>query len=717
MAADARDLAGFDARDRRGVRAIAAGLALVAALLVVHPIRETDSLWHVWLGGLVVATRSRTVPEVVAFPDFTDPHVAQEWLFSVLAWLAHRLASVGGLTALLVALSAASAVAVVGLAVRGGARRPASVALVAGLGVALVLFRMSVRPEALALVVLPTFLGVARAFVEADAARARRARGAALVALEVVWAQAHGSFVLGPVLFALVAAPSALAPRAPAHRRDALVVLAALGIALFSGPEGLRLFTYLATHGGGDATRHIFEWNAARWADLDPTGRGQGATYLALWLVALAGMLASRRVFPSELALGLLGLVLVGRAARFFTPAGVLLVPLAAAGADRLLGEGRARWLGLVAGVAGLSLGVRTTQADTGPIFSTGIPDDVNPRLAARLLARAPEGTRVLTSYDAGAAIGLWLGGRVRTWVDSRTPSYFDDTDFAASREAFATVPGIGRALARYDAAYAVLARNPTCPAGGGPVAPPSMALAVVEPAFSTFARRGLAPEITRISPCGQDFLTRDACDDGARVLDADIARLEELGPSPFVGQLRAERVARCGGDAAAAIRLVPSEGEAMSYRPLRDRVLGRLLLATGDAVSALELLCPLVARGDRRATATVVRAVATLPRDRARACLEGAARSFDDATPAALRVAIGRLCVADGDVECVRYQATRAAVSGDQDAAPLLAWVEAHHASERVRRDVAAWRRVLAADTGSSAPPAAAAQDDGASN
>jgi hypothetical protein len=701
-------------RERAQLAGFASLLALASGLVALHPIHETDPLWHVWLGGEVLAHRSRTVPEPVALRDFTDPNVVQEWLFSVLAYVVHRLGSWAGLTALLVALTALAAVGVVAL-VRGRGRPLASTVLVSGLVMALVMFRMTLRPEAIALAVLPAFLAASERLLATPAPRRRLALAAALVGLEVVWAQAHGSFILAPALFAVLATRTILRPASKGDRPLALGTLGALALGLFTSAEGLHLFTYLRTHGGGDATRHIGEWLHATWADFDPTARGFGALYLALWLVALTGMAAARRVPWTELALAVLGALLAMRAVRFLAPAGLLLAPLAAEGATALLGmlpRERVRLaVAALVGLAGLPLAARATDHDFGPLGAVGLPEGANPTLGARFLATLPEGTNVLTSYDAGAAIGLWLHGHVRTWVDSRTPSYFDDTDYAVSRDALASPAVMARAVRRFGADALVLARGPRCT---GAPAPEGFVPVVVDPIFTTYARAGRARALEALRPCGQDYLGKDACRDGARALDADLAALAALGPSPFVGYLRAERIARCGGELAEARRLVPAVRDAWYYRVQRDRLLGRVLFAQGDASAALEVLEPWCAEGDRRALLMVAQAASTdaLPLDRARDVLEAGVRALDDAAPAELRALVAKLCAAESDARCVRFQAVRAAAAGNKHALAGLEWVRAHDPSERARRDAEAWIRVLGEE--GDKPPADAPPGEG---
>ena len=71
---------------------------------------------------------------------------------------------------------------------------------------------------------------------------------------------------------------------------------------------------------------------------------------------------------------------------------------------------------------------------------------------------------------------------------------------------------------------------------------------------------------------------------------------------------------------------------------------------------------------------------------------LERALRVMDDSAPPRMRVHLAWMCLATGDAECVRFQALRAFLAGDQSARPLLEWAAKHHPKPRIRADLEAW-------------------------
>ena len=68
----------------------------------------------------------------------------------------------------------------------------------------------------------------------------------------------------------------------------------------------------------------------------------------------------------------------------------------------------------------------------------------------------------------------------------------------------------------------------------------------------------------------------------------------------------------------------------------------------------------------------------------------------MDDDAPAELRVTLARLCVADGDLECARFQGLRAATHAAPGVAPVLQVLAEKHPRAQVRNDAAEWLKTL---------------------
>lgn len=710
---------GIGARRPRasGALGLALGLGLFCAGVTLHPVHESDPFWQMTLGRAVLEHGSRVVPEPTAFPDFTEPAVVPEWLWGVATYGLHEVGGWGALAAFLAAVAFLAGAGVARLASRQGDGAPlAAVALVATLAVTLVASRLRLRPQAAFLAILPSAILLAQAYARAPAGAWLRP-AAALFALQLLWTQLHGSFVLGPALVGIAAGAARLRrPGGAEALRDAGVV-AVLAATLVTSAHGLDTLHYVLSHQSGDASLHIEDIHPPNWESFNPVSSPFAAAYLGLWAVALAGMLLRRRWDVEGLGFALLGAALLATANRFFAAAGVLLVPLAARGAAELASAFPRPRFWLPAAAAGsLALLPWTTSildGRYGPLLVLGLADG-QPRGAATLLRELPEGSRVLSSFAAGGPLGFWLGGRVRTYVDARTPLYFDGSDFAVSRDLWTHPDALARGLARFGAVAVVVERDrPGCAPllGAGSDWVP----VVVEPRFTTFGPRGRFPALHSVAACGERYLAPDACADGGARLDAEIAGLAALGETSFLDHLRAERALRCDGDAATAARLLPARRAAHGWRRAHDSLEGRIAAARGDLDHALARLGPLARAGDLEALNALGDAAARSAPHRGafRDVLEDAVAARSDHAPPELRANLALLCAAEGDAACVRFHGVRAAARGSTRAREALRWLAAHHPETRVRRDAVRWLESLeglpptsSAETASAAVP-----------
>ena len=55
----------------------------------------------------------------------------------------------------------------------------------------------------------------------------------------------------------------------------------------------------------------------------------------------------------------------------------------------------------------------------------------------------------------ASGPLGFWLQGRVETYLDARTPLYFDDTDFGIARELWKHEDALERWLDTWESSAA----------------------------------------------------------------------------------------------------------------------------------------------------------------------------------------------------------------------------------------------------------------------
>lgn len=672
-------------------------IAALCACVAIHHEIDGDAYWHMALGRAVLQHHARVVPEPYAFTSFPSPITVPEWLWGVLTYGLHQLGAWPALTLLSCALFAAIGLGVarLGQVLIGAA--PGAIAAVSGLVMLVVTARVRIRPESAGKALLALCLILSYSQVRA-AGRRQLLLGGALALCEGIWAQLHGSFVLGPPAYLLIALP-ALLRAAPEARRVLLGTLALLCAALLTSAYGLGLLGYLLSFGQGEARLFIHDMMPPGIQMLDPSVSPHGSAYPLLWLIALCGMARAGRIYGVELGLALLGLFLGARSVRFFTEAAILLAPLtfrAAADLAPLVTSIRpalARALGVAAGLAAL-LGALRGMDGWGHI---GMAEGLYPGAAISALRRLPPGSNVLTTYMVGAPLGFSLAGQVRTYVDARAILHFDDTDLGLSRDVFARPVALRQALRRYDARAVVLERDrEVCE-----LLKAEWIAVALDPLYTTFLPKGQGEGLSALDPCGPAYLRADACADGGARLDADLARMAPHAEPSFLNYLRAERIARCGGDRERIPSLLPPTGAAAPYARQRAWLLIRHLIGEGRTAEALreaEAL-PVKDEADTAELYQVIRLAMRAGADlqAARRLLERAISAARDQSPAELRMQLAAICASQGDEECARFHGLRAAALGAA-AGPILLWLQQNHSSQAVRAEAAAWQAAASA-------------------
>lgn len=181
---------------RRGL-GVGLGVAgiLYVLLLVLAPelLNDPDSYWHVAVGRDILASGSLPTNDPYSFTMVGEPWIAKEWLSQVLFATAFEVAGWPGVV-VLAGAAAALAFACLAVFLR---QRLDLVPTVVLLGVAFLLSapHLLARPHVLALPIMVTWV----AGLTAAADRASRPRWRLLL-LMVLWANLHGSFLLGIVL-------------------------------------------------------------------------------------------------------------------------------------------------------------------------------------------------------------------------------------------------------------------------------------------------------------------------------------------------------------------------------------------------------------------------------------------------------------------------------------------------------------------------------------
>jgi len=367
-----------------------AAIAMFAMTLFAPVVlNDGDTFWHLAAGDWIIT--QRTVPHTDPF-SYTfagAPWVAHEWLSEVLMAASFRSAGWNGVVVL---TALAAALAMFQLARHLGRWLPAGPSLLLLLlATACIATKLQARPHILALPVLEAW--VAGLFIA-------RSKGCMppwrLLPIMCLWANLHGSFVLGLLLVAPLALEAALAE--PAAWRRVIArwggFLLAATVAAVLTPHGWAGLLFPFQLMGMAELNQIVEWQPPDFNILQP---------LELVLVAGFYVALSRgaRLPPVRLLI-LLGLLHMSlHHTRHQVLVGVIVPlliaePLGAALSPGLAASGFGRWrtggLAVMAGLAALRLLLPIVRVD-GPAAPVTALAHVPPALAAEA---------VLNDYNFG---------------------------------------------------------------------------------------------------------------------------------------------------------------------------------------------------------------------------------------------------------------------------------------------------------------------------
>jgi len=384
-----------------------AGLLLLGSRLLADP----DTYWQIRIGQQILDTGSLPRTDAFSFTMKGQPWISTQWLAQVLYAAAYARAGWAG-PVVLTAASIASAFAILAWFIR---RRldpaPTLILLMAALAIASPHFL--VRPHAFAMPVMVAW--IAGLIAAADRSKAP---SYSLLPLIALWANLHGSFILGLVLIGPIALDAVLKVDAP-QRVQMLLRWFVFGLAALAAscltPYGMEAI--LAARNIlnlGAALPLITEW---RPADFSRLGAFEICLLLGVGAVLFKGLTFSP--MRIVLVLGLLHMALAH--VRNITVLALLLpimiaAPLAArfGGADE--GSKTARSCGLVAAVAIVAIAAMSSFVITGNRYAP------SSGLAPAVAALKEHGvSRVLNDYDFGGYL-IWTG--IPVAIDGRTELY-----------------------------------------------------------------------------------------------------------------------------------------------------------------------------------------------------------------------------------------------------------------------------------------------------
>lgn len=401
-----------------------------------NPIVGPDIFWTIKLGEVLVERGQWLTEDPFTFAPHVPTFVNAQWLAQVVYYLPYRALGLEGLAVFNALVVTASFGLLLYLAwQRCGNVRVAALCTMLATGVCAT--NLSPRPQTLGFLLFMFTAWLA------TCARPTRRHLVALAAIEVAWANTHGSFFLGPGLVALLLAGSGLAvarergwrafadaPRA----RFLAATLVAQATAMLATPYGPGSIEYVLRVGSHPIIRNfVTEW----WPTTvsDPTGLAFFAS-VGLTLAAIAA--SGRQPRPADLlllvAFAALGLQTVRNVAWWAfatTPILAHHLTLAVGRLDlaaRLGGGASARQRpGLNALLAGLILlGMASALPwvkDRNPLLPAdkrGMVDHKAPQAAAAFLLARSGQARMLNYQGWGGYLDWRLWPRYQPMLDGR---------------------------------------------------------------------------------------------------------------------------------------------------------------------------------------------------------------------------------------------------------------------------------------------------------
>jgi hypothetical protein len=416
--------------------------ALAAAVAVAYSplaLADGDTYWHVAAGRWMLAHRQVLKTDVFSYTRLGAPWDAHEWLSEAVMALAFRW---GGWNAVLV-LFAAAAGATAALMIGWMQRFISGVTLLAivALSACCMAGSMLARPHLLALPALTAWT------IELMMAReCGRAPRLAFVALMALWANLHGSCVIGFVLLAGFGL-EALAGAAEGERWRTLRDWAAFGLlslcAAMLTPQGFEGLIYPFKVMGMTTLNLIQEWQPSSFAKL-------GAMEIALLTTLFVCMSRGVKVPMIRLALLLLLLHMALQHARqqlvlaVVAPL-ILVAPLASALDQRPTKA----WLGgrfwpAMAALAVMLAAMRMAW----PVARADVAKSALSHVPARIAALP-----VLNDYRMG---GYLIFNGVRPFIDGRADMYGDSYTEAYAKAIEPDAAALSAILANYKIAWTI---------------------------------------------------------------------------------------------------------------------------------------------------------------------------------------------------------------------------------------------------------------------
>lgn len=267
---------------------------------------DADGWWHLKTGEQILETRSIPHQDIYSATRAGQEWITHEWLTQLLMFLLYR---VGGFPLLTIVFALISAFAFWIVYLRCPAR-PFVAAIPLVLGVAAASPMLGARPQVVSVLLASLFI----AMQERYAVRQHRGYLVLLVGLMLVWVNAHGAFILGPILLALQLGGLALDRvtgetdnRSSTQFRDISITLAGCIAVVAINPNGLALIGYvIKTVRRTTEQAYLADWASPNFHLLP------AQLFAALILGFVAALALSKRRVPAHDVLGFVAFAYLG---------------------------------------------------------------------------------------------------------------------------------------------------------------------------------------------------------------------------------------------------------------------------------------------------------------------------------------------------------------------------------------------------------------------
>jgi hypothetical protein len=243
-----------NATERLTLSLLAFFVTFAATAFLFPVLDDGDTWWHLGAGRWIVQELAVPTTDPFSFSRPGAPWHAHEWGAEVLMWAAYAAGGLAGLVALTATVAAAAA-ALLAYHLQRHLAPPLAI-LVTTIAVLCLLPSILARPHLIALPIFVIWTDVLLGAREKD-----RAPPLALAALMVVWANVHGSFLLGLLLVGALGLEAVLASN---NRKSSLAGWAAFGllssVAALLTPFGPGGFLFPFQVSSMDSLRLITEW-------------------------------------------------------------------------------------------------------------------------------------------------------------------------------------------------------------------------------------------------------------------------------------------------------------------------------------------------------------------------------------------------------------------------------------------------------------------------